>query len=262
MSISRRFAVRTAVLVLAGWTSSVPLCCAVTIELDTVGPMSPRNQAAWWSPIVSHNGSDYVSYLSSKSPQDDVFVARRAPDGNWETRDTGVNATYDVGHTQTSLAIDGQGYLHVAYGMHNNPMRLVTSNEAESVSGGFSVPAAAALAAFAGGAYTYPNMTTAPNGDIYMIVRDQRASYANQQGRLFRFDNVNRRWGELPAFAGQSGTTVYPDQILADDAGDLHVLWEWAAGGAQAARHYGSYARFDPDTNTYFRADGVASTLR
>jgi hypothetical protein len=258
MSNSRRFAVRAAAVLFAGWSSLVSLCYAVTIELDTVGPMSPRNQAAWWSPIVNRNGSDYVSYLSSKSPQDDVFVARRAPDGNWETRDTGVNATYDVGHTQTSLAIDGQGYLHVAYGMHNNPMRLVTSNDAESVSGGFSVPAPAAIAAFAGGAYTYPNMTTAPNGDVYMIVRDQRASYANQQGRLFRFDNVNRSWGELPAFAGQSGTTVYPDQILADEAGDLHILWEWAAGGAQAARHYGSYARFDPDTNTYFRADGAA----
>lgn len=258
MSTSFRTLVRAAAAAFVGWMSLAELCCAVTIELDTVGPMSPRNQAAWWSPIVSRNGSDYVSYLSSKSPQDDVFVARRDPDGNWETHDTGFNAIYDVGHTQTSLAIDGQGYLHVAYGMHNNPMRLVTSNVAESVSGGFSVPAPSAVAAFAGGAYTYPNMTTAPNGDVYMIVRDQRASYANQQGRLFRFDNVNRSWGELPAFAGQSGTTVYPDQILADEAGDLHILWEWAAGGAQAARHYGSYARFDPDTNTYFRADGVA----
>lgn len=137
-------------------------------------------------------------------------------------------------------------------------MRLVTSNLPENISGGFSVPAPAAVAAFAGGSYTYPNMTTAPNGDVYMIVRDQRSSYASQQGRLFRFDNVNRSWGELPPFAGQNGTTVYPDQVLADESSDLHILWEWAAGGAQAARHYGSYTRFDPDTNTYFRADGTA----
>jgi len=231
---------------------------AVTIDLDTVGSMSPRNQAAWWSPIVARNGSNYVSYLSSNSPQDDVFVSRHMENGTWETRDIGVNAIYDVGHTQTSLAIDGQGYLHVAYGMHNNPMRLVTSNLPEDIGAGFSAPPPSAVAAFSGGAYTYPNMTTAPNGDIYMIVRDQRSSYANQQGRLFRFDNANRSWSELPPFAGQSGTTFYPDQILADESGDLHILWEWAAGGAQAARHYGSYARFDPDTSTYFRADGVA----
>ena len=232
-------------------------CLAVNIVVDEVGPMSPRNQAAWWSPIVSRSGSDYVSYLSPNSPQDDVFVARRDENGVWEEADTGVNAGYDVGHTQTSLAVDGQGRLHVAYGMHNHPMRLVVSNLSESVSGGFSVPEPSSLAVFAGGAYTYPNMTTAPNGDVYMIVRDQRSSYANQQGRLFRFDNVGRTWGELPPFAGQTGTTVYPDQVLADASGDLHILWEWAAGGAQASRHYGSYARFDPDTNAYYRADGA-----
>lgn len=233
-------------------------CHAVTVQLESVGPMSPRNVAAWWSPIVSAGGAEYVSYLAANSPQDDVFVARRGSGASWETRDTGVNATYDPGHTQTSMAIDGDGYLHVAYGMHNNPMRLVTSNFSENVTGGFSAPSSAAISAFAGGSYTYPNMTTAPNGDVYMIVRDQRSSYASQQGRLFRFDNSVRTWSELPPFAGQSGTTVYPDQVLADASGDLHILWEWAAGGAQAARHYGSYARFDPDTNTYFRADGTA----
>jgi hypothetical protein len=230
---------------------------AVTMQNETVASMSPRNQAAWWSPIVSRSEAEYVSYLSANSPQDDIFVARRAADGPWEIRDTGVNATYDVGHTQTSMAIDGQGYIHVAYGMHNNPMRLVTSNAPESISAGFSTPASSAIAAFASGSYTYPNMTTVPSGDVYMIVRDQRSSYSNQQGRLFRFDSTTRSWSELPPFAGQSGTTVYPDQILSDASGDLHILWEWASGGAQAARHYGSYARFDPDTNTYYRANGT-----
>ena len=187
-----------------------------------------------------------------------MFVARRAANGTWETRDTGVNAVYDVGHTQTSMAIDGLGYLHVAYGMHNNPMRIVASNQPQNIADGFSVPAPSSISAFAGGAYTYPNLTTAPNGDVYMIVRDQRSAYSNQQGRLFCFNNSSRVWGELAPFAGQAGTTVYPDQIIADAAGDLHIIWEWAAGGAQGARHYGSYTRFDPDTNTYYRANGAA----
>src|SRR5262245_15575597 len=189
---------------------------AIALELETVGPMSPRNHAACGSPIGERNGAIYVSYLAPNSSQDDVFVARRSSDGVWETRDTGVNAVYDVGHTQTSLAIDGQGFVHVAYGMHNNPMRIVTSNQSENISSGFSTPSASAMAAFSGGAYTYPNMTTAPNGDVYMIVRDQRSAYASQQGRLFRFNNSTRVWGELPPFAGQSGTTVYPDHIIAD----------------------------------------------
>lgn len=71
----------------------------VAIQLETVGSMSPRNQAAWWSPIAHHNGSIYLSHLSSKSPEDDVYVAKRDSLGAWTVHDTGVNARYDVGHT-------------------------------------------------------------------------------------------------------------------------------------------------------------------
>jgi hypothetical protein len=233
-------------------------CAEVTVEVETIGPMSPRNQAAWWSPIAYRNGAVYVSYLSPNSPQDDVFVAKREANGKWTSRDSDANAAYDVGHTQTSIAIDHQGFLQVFYGMHNNPIRIAASNKPENISGGFAAPAPAAIAAFAGGKYTYPNLTAAPNGDIYLIVRDQRPAYASQQGRLFRFSNSDRKWSELSPFAGQTGTTVYPDQIICDPSGDLHIIWEWAAGGAQGSRHYGTYARFDPDTNAYFRANGSA----
>src|SRR5262245_62048720 len=101
MSNSQRTFVGAAGLAPLFAAFAAPLCHAVTIDVDLVGSMSPRNQAAWWSPIVSRNGTEYVSYLSTNSPQDDVFIARRPADGNWEIRDTGVNATYDVGHTQT-----------------------------------------------------------------------------------------------------------------------------------------------------------------
>jgi hypothetical protein len=228
---------------------------AVTMQFETVGAMSPRNQAAWWSPIAYRDGSVYVSYLAPNSPQDNVFVAKRTAPNTWTVRDTGFDAGYDVGHTQTSMGVDGQGYLHVFYGMHNHPMRYTQSNQPINVTGGFQ---SLSPTAFTGGAYTYPNVTTTSNGDVYVIIRDQRSSYSAQQGRIFRFNNSTRVWGELPPFAGQSGTTVYPDQIYADAAGDLHIIWEWAAGGAQGSRHYGSYARYDPDSNKYYRASGVA----
>jgi hypothetical protein len=231
---------------------------AIEIAVETVGPMSSKNQAAWWSPIVERDGEVFVSYLHPNAPQDDVYVAQRSVDGVWSTVDTGVDARYDPGHTQTSLVLDSQGRLNVAYGMHGDAMQLVRSHQPGSITGGFSVPTSAMGTAFSGGKYTYPNMTTAPNGDVYMIVRDRRNSTLSATGRLYRMSASTGTWSQLPPFAGQAGTTVYPDHIVADETGDLHIVWEWAAGGPQGARHYGSYARFDPDTNTYFRANGDA----
>lgn len=236
------------------------VCAAdpISIQLETVGSMSSRNQAAWWSPIAHHNGSLYLSYLSPNAPQDDVFVAKRDNLGSWTVRDTGVNAVYDVGHTQTSLALDGNGNLRIFYGMHADPIQYVRSNQPDSITNGFTAFSSSAFSGFSGGAYTYPNLTTAPNGDVYMIIRDRRPSYATQQGRLFRISNGSQTWSELPPFAGQTGTSVYPDHIHADASGQLHIIWEWAAGGPQGSRHFGTYARFDPLTNTYYRADGTA----
>ncbi len=84
--------------------------------------------------------------------------------GSYTIRDTGVNSRYDVGHTQNLLmSIDGSGYLRILYGMHGDPITMVKSNQPNSITNGFasSVPSV-----FNSGRYTYPNLTTTPNGDV------------------------------------------------------------------------------------------------
>src|SRR5262245_31638832 len=183
---------------------------AVEINVETVGTMSSNNQAAWWSPIVERNGTVYMSYLAPNSPNDDVFIASRSPTGTYTIRDTGANSRYDVGHTQTSLSIDGRGNLRLLYGMHGDPISMVRSNQPNSITNGFT---SSSPSAFNNGSYTYPNLTTTPNGDVYMIIRDRRTSYINSgiQGRLYRLNNATQTWSELAPFAGQVDTTVYPD---------------------------------------------------
>jgi len=249
------------VLVIAvGFLPQLFSLCAhaeVGITLETVGPMSSKNQAAWWSPIAYANDALYVSYLAPNSPEDDVFVAKRDASGTWTVEDTGFDSRYDVGHTQTSIGIDGDGFIHLFYGMHGDPISYAQSNQPNSVSGGFTGSSPAAFGGTAG-EYTYPNLATTPNGDVYMIIRDRRDNYLDQTGRFYHFNNQANTWSELPPFAGQSGTTVYPDEVYADPSGDLHIIWEWALGGASGSRQYGSYARYSPEKNKFYKADGTA----
>ncbi|MGB7161334.1 MAG: BNR-4 repeat-containing protein [Tepidisphaeraceae bacterium] len=221
------------------------------------GILSKYNHAGWWSPIAAGpDGTIYVSYLFASKPADDVYVARRSPDGKWTASSTGHTSHYDLGHTQSCIAVDGQGFLHVTFGMHSrHGMKIAISNKPGDVAGGFTLQTSDA---FAGGMYTYPSLTRTPDGDVYMIIRDVRKGGEDRRGRLFRFDNESRTWSELPPFAGEVGTTIYPDAVLADSKGDVHILWEWMPGGAGASRHCGSYARYSPATKTFYRADGTA----
>lgn len=230
------------------------------IELETVGLMSNKNQAAWWSPIAHDavSGTTYVSYLVPTSAPDDtddhVYVAARDSGGNWTHSDTGGLAYFDRGHTQTSLAIDGTGQLQVFYGMHHNPIKYRASDQTGSITEGFNYKPGSE--AFTGNSYTYPNLTTAPDGTVYMIIRD--SSYGRLgDGKLFQYDSAHG-WSERSTFAAEDDSTVYPDQVYADANGDLHIIWEWAAGGPQGTRHLGSYTRYNPSTDTYYKADGSA----
>ena len=254
---------QTALLVSTALTAMIPAvggsALSPMIELETVGVMSNKNQAAWWSPIVHDptDGRTYLSYLTPTADPDDtndhVYIAARDADGGWTRADTGGLAYFDVGHTQTSLAMDGDGVLQVFYGMHSNPIKYRVANTPRSVTGGFSYRPQ--TTPFSGGSFTYPNLTTAPDGSVYMMIRDLRSG--GGVGQLYRYDPA-AVWSHTVDFAQEAGATVYPDHVMADAAGDLHLIWEWADGGPQATRHLGSYARYEPTSGRFYRADGSA----
>lgn len=224
----------------------------LSITIETVDIIDNSNRAAWWSPIAydAGDGSVYATYLRPNPwiKDDDVYIARRDANGKWSTFDTGGDAWHDPGHTQSSIAIDGDGYVHLFYGMHHEPIKYRRSYAARNLAAGFKYLKPDAIR----GNFTYPNLTAAPNGDVYLGIRD------HPQGQLYRYDVQARKWSLAAVYAGQEQTTVYPDQFLADSQGNIHIIWEWAAGGPQASRHNGSYALYKPSAQKFYRADGIA----
>jgi hypothetical protein len=223
--------------------------------------MDASNQAGWWKPLEEFNGSVYMAYNAwgnstsgGATDTHTIYIAKRAPNGTW-TRGclkdaNGVCAVYgdDIGHRQPTIVIDGHGYIHVFASMHNENWRYWRSAGPESVSNmvwqGRSMPDQTNLA-------TYPSAARAANGDIYVIIR------ATTSGRLYRWNNATNTWTRAATFAAQSGLSVYPDDIVGDANGDMHLSWEWSPGTAGGLRHLASYLRYVPSTNTFRNAAGT-----
>jgi BNR repeat-containing family member len=227
--------------------------------------MDGSNQAGWWKPIDEFGGSVYVAYdawggsdLGGSKDKHTVYVARRNSSGTW-TRGClpavgGGCAVFtdDIGHRQPSVAVDGDGYIHVFASMHAN--RWIYYRSSRSGDPTTMVNRSAQMPDQDGG-FTYPNVTRAPNGDVYLIIRD------NLDGRLYRWDNAANTWSRAAIFAAEAGFVVYPDDIAPDASGNLHIAWEWASGGASGLRHLGSYVRYEPASGRFFDAAGhVLST--
>lgn len=219
-------------------------------------PMDSSNQAAWWTPLETYVGGNQYAYLAFNEPgatagTHRVAIARRDGSGAF-TRIPVMNgsaqAEYvdDVGHNQPSMARDGSGRFHVFASMHNNAWRYFRSD----TPGGAPQNHAADLPD-QGIGVTYPVLTTAPNGDVYLIARLDGTSTAGRSGRLYRWNNAASTWTRLAVFAASANRAVYPDDLRFDSVGDLHILWEWGLYPATAFRHQLSYLRYRPSTGAF-----------
>ncbi len=241
---------------------AAPAAAAATVTLVPY-PMDASNQAAWWTPLETYVGGNRYAYLAFNEPGSTagthrVAIARRDGSGAF-TRIPVLNGTAqaeyadDIGHNQPSMARDGNGRFHVFASMHNNTWRYFRSDTPGGAPQNHSPDLPDQ-----GIGVTYPVLTTAPNGDVYLIARLDGSG--SRSGRLYRWNNAASTWTRVAVFAQSANRAVYPDDLRFDSAGDLHILWEWGLYPATAFRHQLSYLRYRPSTGAFSSAVPVSTS--
>lgn len=253
----------------AGAAASLPAGTQPAATLAAVSAaVDSSNQAGWWSPM-DLDGPDQLYAFNRDVPPTpgspsatehevvlDVQRGALTSSGCLPTGDGDGCARFldDCGHRQPSVIIDGAGYLHAFVGMHNSPWGYFRSEQpwdpTTMVDRSGELPDQDGL-------ITYPVVTRTPSGDLYLAARVRQVG-SPVGGRLYRWDVVGRQWTSVATFAAQSYHWVYPDDLVADDAGRIHLLWQWSYGGAGGIRHLGSYLRYDPTTGAFSNAQGRA----
>jgi hypothetical protein len=165
-----------------------------------------------------------------------------------------IQAEYadDDGHNQPSVARDGSGRFHVFASMHNNTWRYFRS---DTVGGAPTLHSGDLPDQGVG--VTYPVLSTAPNGDLYLIARLDGTQSAGRSGRLYRWNNASAMWTQVAVFAESANRAVYPDDLQFDAAGNLHILWEWGLYPATAFRHQLSYLVYHPGSGAFTDHSGA-----
>jgi hypothetical protein len=274
--VGTRIAVRAAVGVAAATVMVASLAAAASAshQVEKVPyRMDASNQAGWWSPVEEYGGNLYVAYNAWGGPgptnggandTHTVYVAKQTATGEWTRGCLRVSPggscvvyTDDVGHNQPSIAIDGDGYIHAFVSMHNNNWRYYRSEQPGDVT---TMVNRSAEMPDQNQRYTYPNLTRAEDGDVYLIIRAYPDWPGPGHGRLYRWDNSTNQWERSATFAAQDGWVVYPDDIDVAN-GKVHIAWEWAYRGASGIRHLGSYMSFDPATGAFRNAAGSAVSV-
>ena len=204
--------------------------------------------------VITHDSIQYVAFYDSLSRV--VLAKRHLGTINWEVNITQYTGNVADAHNSISIVIDGDGYLHMAWDMHNAALKYCKSITPNSLELG-------AITAMIGSKevdVTYPQFYKTSNGDILFFYRNGESGngdlvinkYVTTTGNWTRLHNV--------LISGEGKRNAYW-QTHVDENGVIHLSWVWRETWDVATNHDLCYARSFDEGVTWEKTTGEKYSL-
>ncbi len=206
------------------------------------------------SSVVTHSTTQYAAFYDADGF---LVVAKRALGSDtWETLRTAHRGNVADAHNSISLAVDGAGFLHVAWDHHNSPLHYARS----VAPGSLELAAPTPMTGTHESRVTYPQFHRLPDGDLLFLYRD--GASGNGSLILDRYATATGKWSTVQAnlIDGEGRRSPYWD-LCVDTAGTLHLAWVWRDSPDVASNHDLAYARSKDGGKTWTASSGAALAL-
>lgn len=204
--------------------------------------------------VTSWKNTQFISFYDETSH---VMVGKRQLNSKiWQIVQTPFTANTSDAHNAISLAVDGQGFLHISWGMHNAKLKYARSKSPESLD--FSDEMA--MIGDEENRVTYPQFFNLPSGNLLFFYRD--GSSGNGNLVLNEFDVKQKKWRRIQnnLIDGEGVRNAYP-QMSVDAKGTIHVSWVWRETPDVATNHDLCYARSTDGGKTWKKSNGEEYSL-
>lgn len=221
------------------------------VEVDSAYAATSVNTAIFRvDPIVTHGDTQYVSYYDPEGYL--TIAARKDKSCDWTVEHSRYKGNVADAHNVISMAVDGDGYLHMAFDHHGHPLKYCRSVSPGSLTLGELEP----MTGDNESDVTYPEFYTLRGGDLLFAYRSGYSGRGNLV--LNRYDTATRRWSRLQdvLIDGQNQRNAYW-QLYVDAAGVIHLSWVWRETWMVETNHDLCYARSLDNGVTWERSDGT-----
>ena len=204
--------------------------------------------------LVTHKDVQFISYYDA-----DGFVVlgkRKLREQTWELKRTAYKGNIKDAHNSISIAVDGKGYLHMAWDHHNHPLRYVKSKEPLSLQLTEKMP----MTGKDESKLSYPEFYHLPNGDLLFFYRDGGSGNGNMV--MNRYDVATQQWSRVQTnlIDGEGKRNAYW-QACVVAKGTIHVSWVWRESPDVASNHDMSYALSKDGGRTWQKSTGEVYQL-
>jgi hypothetical protein len=203
--------------------------------------------------IFTHEGTQYLAYYNHAGRV--VLAKRMLGEERWETLLTDLTGNIRDAHNMISLAVDGEGFLHLAWDHHNNPL-----NYRRGVAAGSLETQPAQMTGEAEERLTYPEFHALAGGGLMFLYRDGGSGRGNLA--MNQYDAKRQVWEHMfsKLIDGEEQRNAYW-QACTDAAGTIHLSWVWRETGDVATNHDLCYARSKDGGRTWTDSAGKVYEL-
>jgi hypothetical protein len=185
-----------------------------------------------------------------------VLARRTLKDDTWETRKSNYTGNVADAHDTVSIAVDGEGFLHVAWNHHASPLNYCRSVSPHSLELGPK----RAMTGLLEKSVTYPLFFRQSDGGLLFLYRDGRSGQGNVV--LNRYELKSHEWHQLHdnLIDGEGARSAYLAAAL-DARGALHLAWNWRESPDVATNHDLCYATSPDGGQTWINTSGKPLAL-
>ncbi len=208
------------------------------------------------SSVVADGDLQFVAYYD---PEGWLTLAKRSlssPSADWEIRRSQYKGKAADAHNIISIGIDGEGWLHVSFDHHDNPLRYCRSKAPHSL----ELDTLTSMTGLEENKVTYPEFYRFKNGDLLFAYRSGKSGRGNLI--LNRWDLATHRWVRVQDILldGEGKRSAYW-QLYVDSEGTIHLSWVWRETWMVETNHDLCYARSSDGGVTWTRSDGSVYDL-
>ena len=201
------------------------------------------------SSLVTMGEEQYISYYDPEGYL--TLGKRKLGTGQWTLHRTQYKGNVKDAHNVISMMLDGDGYIHVSFDHHGQPLNYCRSVAPYSLELGEKMP----MTGVDEKDVTYPEFYKLAGGDLLFAYR----SGASGRGNLVmnRYDVKGKKWNRVQdvLIDGENKRNAYW-QLYVDERGTIHLSWVWRETWMVETNHDLCYARSSDNGVTWYKSNG------
>ncbi len=204
--------------------------------------------------LVSFGDTQFVAFYNGAGKV--VLGKRRLNESKWLFKETDFKGHVSDAHNIISIMVDGDGYLHMAWDHHNNPLHYAKG----LAPGSLALQPQPAMTGSREDKISYPEFYRMPSGNLLFFYRD--GSSGNGNLVINQYSLQAKQWTTVqPNLIDGEGRRNAYWQACIDAKGTIHISWVWRESPDVASNHDLCYARSTDGGTTWEKSTGEKYSL-